>query len=73
MRIEIGTKVMVTYPRGEKSNNPAHKYDGQIFTVDGIQRYPRFAGANRTMYTLHGVESEFGLPYWFLDDELVVM
>lgn len=73
MQIEIGTKVMVSYPRGEKSNNPAHMYEGKVMVVDGIKRYPKYCGNNRVMYTLHGAESEFGTPYWFLDDELVVM
>lgn len=73
MAIRIGSKVMVSYPDGDRGNNPARKYEGQTFTVDGIKRYPHYAGNNRAMYTLHGAESEYGTPYWFLDDELVVI
>ena len=73
MLIDVGTKVIVMYPKNEKSNNPAHKYDGQTMIVSGYRKYPRHAGCNRVMYTLEGAVSEAGKPYWFLEEEMVVM
>lgn len=72
-KIRPGTLVMVCYPIGEKTNNPARKYDGEQMVIKEVRHMPRHAGLNRKMFTLYGAESDMGVPYWFLEDELIVL
>ena len=71
-KINIGDLVMVAYPTGEQTNNPAHELDGQQFVVkskrmaDGISK-----GGDKYIYELHGAVSDMGVPYSFLTDELI--
>ena len=37
-KIGVGDLVMVSYPMGEQTNNPAHKFDGEEFVVKVIRR-----------------------------------
>lgn len=69
--LKPGDLVIVSYPMGEKWNNPAHKYDGETFVVKSVKSYPRVAGNYRKQYTLYGADSDAGKPYWFLPDELI--
>lgn len=70
-RLKPGDLVMVSYPMGEKTNNPAHKYDGEQMVIKDVKFYPGYTGYQRKMFTLQGAESEAGTPYWFLPDELI--
>ena len=70
--IQEGDLIMVCYPLSEKSNNPAHKLAGEQFVV---KRKYRVGGGtksgDRYVYELHGANSDKGLPYAFLTDELI--
>ena len=69
-KIAPGDLVLVRYPVSEKTSNPAHKLDGQQFVVK--ERRTIYKGpAARAYYILFGAESKLGVPYWFLEDELI--
>ena len=69
-RILPGALVMVSYPLNEQTNNVARKFEGQEFTVK-TRHQP--VSTRAPQFTLRGCETEYGLPYWFLEDELVVL
>ena len=70
--IQEGDLIMVRYPLSEKSNNPAHKFDGEQFVVKSKRMVDRNSkGGDRYVYELHGANSDKGLPYAFLTDELI--
>ena len=70
-KIMVNDIVMVTYPVGEKTNNPAHKLDGQQFVVKTKRKPICNKGGDIYLYELHGAESKAGKPYSFLTDELI--
>ena len=70
-RIRVGDLVMVAFPVGEKTNNPAHELDGQQFVVKSKCKTKTNKGGDTYQYTLHGAESKAGKPYTFLSDELI--
>ena len=71
-KIRIGDLVMVTYPTGEQTSNPAHSLDGQQFIVKSKRQLSRNGkGGDRYLYELYGAESKEGVPYSFLTDELI--
>lgn len=69
--LKPGDMVMVCYPMNEKWNNPAHKFDGETFVIRSVKSYPWIAGNYRKQFTLWGANSDKGMPYWFLPDELI--
>lgn len=70
-RIDPGDLVMVAYPASEKTNNPAHRLDGQQFVVKSRRRPNISKGGDIYIYELHGAVSKMGVPYSFLTDELI--
>ena len=63
--------VLVRFPLGEQTNNPAHRLDGEQFVVK-TKRKPRCnKGGDVYLYELHGAVSKAGKPYTFLTDELI--
>ena len=70
-RIRVGDLVIVAFPVGEKTNNPAHELDGQKFVVKSKCKTKTSKGGDTYQYTLHGAESKAGKPYSFLTDELI--
>ena len=70
-KISVNDLVMVAFPVGEKTNNPAHRLDGEQFVVKS-KRKPRCnKGGDIYLYELYGAESKAGKPYTFLTDELI--
>lgn len=64
--------VVVRYPMGERTNNPAHKFDGEQFVVKNKRMVDHNSkGGDRYVYELHGANSDEGVPYAFLTDELI--
>lgn len=70
-KISVSDLVMVAFPVGEKTNNPAHKLDGERFVVKRKYRPSSNKGGDTYLYELHGAESKKGKPYAFLTDELI--
>ena len=70
-RIDPGDLVMVAYPVSEKTNNPAHRLDGQQFVVKSRRRPNVSKGGDIYLFELFGAESKAGKPYTFLTDELI--
>ena len=71
-KILPGALVMVSCPvENEQVNNPTRQFDGQKFTVK--TKHMANGPMAKPQYTLYGCESEYGLPYWFLEDELIVI
>lgn len=70
-KISVSDLVMVTFPVGEKTNNPAHKLDGQQFVVKTRRKTKTNKGGDTYQYTLYGAESKAGKPFTFLTDELI--
>ena len=69
-KIKLGDTVTVHYQAGEGTNNPARKLDGQQFIVKRRQVISA-RPANRVYYELYGAVSEMGVPYGFLEEELI--
>lgn len=70
-KISVSDLVMVAFPVGEKTNNPAHELDGQQFIVRSKYKTNTNKGGDTYQYTLYGAESKAGKPYTFLTDELI--
>ena len=70
-KIRVGDLVMVDYPASEKTNNPAHRLDGQQFVVKSRRRPNTSKGGDIYIFELFGAESKAGKPYSFLTDELI--
>lgn len=70
-KIRVGDLVMVAYPASEKTNNPAHRLDGQQFVVKSRRRPNVTKGGDIYIFELFGAESKAGKPYSFLSDELI--
>lgn len=70
-KIRVGDLVMVAYPASEKTNNPAHRLDGQQFVVKSRRRPNVSKGGDIYIFELFGAESKAGKPYTFLTDELI--
>ena len=71
-KIMPGALVMVSFPiEKEQTKNPARQFEGQEFTVK--TKHIANGPMAKPQYTLYGCESEYGLPYWFLEDELIVI
>ena len=70
-KISVSDLVMVAFPVGKKTNNPAHVLDGQQFVVKSKCKTKTNKGGDTYQYTLHGAESKKGVPYSFLTDELI--
>ena len=70
-KIREGDLVMVAYPASEKTNNPAHRLDGQQFVVKSRRRPNASKGGDVYLFELFGAESKAGKPYTFLTDELI--
>lgn len=68
-RISEGDLVMVAFPTGEKTENPAHKFDGEQFVVK--RKFNTKKGGDTYQYELYGAVSKTGIPYVFLTDELI--
>ena len=66
--LKPGDLVMVSYPMGEKWNNPAHKYEGETFVIKE-RHQPKATW--KPQFTLYGCFGKNGKPYWFLADELI--
>lgn len=70
-KILPGALVMVSFPiENEQTKNPARKFDGQEFVVKSRLQPTHLV---KPQFTLYGAESKYGLPYWFLEDELTVL
>ena len=71
-RINVSDLVMVAYPTGEQTNNPAHRLDGEQFVVKTKHKVNAYGKCGDSyIYTLYGAESKKGVPYSFLTDELI--
>lgn len=70
-RINPGDLVMVAFPVGDKTNNPAHALDGEQFVVKARRKPNVTRGGDIYLYELHGAVSKAGVPYSFLTDELI--
>ena len=69
--IKVNDIVLVRYPMGEQTNNPAHRLDGQQFVVKRKYKLNNKKGGDTYIYELFGAVSDKGVPYSFLTDELI--
>ena len=71
----IGDTVLVAFPTGDQTNNPARKFDGQEFVVKSIHRVAESKNSTvtRVYYELFGAKSDMGVHYAFLEDELILL
>ncbi len=70
-KINEGDLVMIAYPMSEKTNNPAHRLDGEQFVVKTERKPNARKGGDIYLYELYGAASKKGVPYTFLSDELI--
>lgn len=69
--IQEGDLVMIAFPVSEKTNNPAHRLDGEQFVVKTKRKPICKKGGDIYLYELYGAQSKKGVPYTFLSDELI--
>lgn len=72
-RIKAGDLVVVSFPAGDKTNNPARKLNGEEFVVKLIHRVcdNKNSKVTRAYYELFGAVSRKGIPYAFLEEQLI--
>ena len=73
-RLRLGQKVQIAYDPNDYTvkTNPATKYNGTVTTISRI-RVLRYASTYSTYYELEGIESEWGIPYSFIGEQLFVI
>lgn len=68
-KITVGDEVMVCFSTSDQTHDPARKFNGEKFIVKKIVM-PK--GPNmRKQFMLYGANSDAGLPFWFLEEDLV--
>ena len=71
-KIQPGALVMVSFPiEKEQTKNPARQFEGQEFTVKTKHFTP--GPLAKPQFTLYDCEGPNHKPYWFLEDELIVI
>lgn len=70
--VSLGSRVMVSFDPDDTTNDPAKQYDGMEFTVSGV-RYMGTRGKYGKYYFLYGCESDYGIPYVFSKDNLILL
>ena len=66
--IKTGTFVIIKYdPNSHTPNEIAKRYDGSESVVTRVKNY----GARGTYYELEGIVSQMGIPYSFVESDLV--
>ena len=68
-----GDLVMISISMDAQTNNPAVKFDGEVHAIRDKHFVNGSHIGQKPQFTLYGVTSEFGLPYWFLADDLIPM
>lgn len=53
-----------------QTKNPAAKFNGQNFRIE-YRHQPK--PTVKPQYTLVGCESEYGQPYWFIEEDLILL
>ena len=70
-KIAVGDRVTVSYFDGT-TNDPASKLSGQEFTV--ARRCPvKKRNVTLWYWELYGAVSEFGVPYGFCEEDLIIL
>ena len=62
-------EVKIDTQRGQ-TRNPAAKFNGKTFRID-TRWQPK--PTKPPQFTLVGCESEYGLPYWFIEEDLILL
>ena len=72
-KINVSDLVMVAFPVGEKTNNPARILDVLQFIVKSKHQVDaqKNTRVSKHYFELYGAVSKMGVPYAFLEDELV--
>ena len=68
--IKPGDLVIVNYPMHEQTSNPARRLNGEQFVVKK-RKVICTRPANRVYFELYGAKSKAGVPYAFLEEELI--
>lgn len=55
---------------GKQTKNPTVKFNGQVFRIE-YRHQPK--PTVKPQFTLVGCESEYGLPYWFAEEDLILL
>ena len=75
MTMAVGNKVLVTIAPNEQipTNSEVWKYQGQerVISRRRIIAYGRGGCTRGTYYELEGVNSDMGVPFGFLEEQLV--
>lgn len=71
MSIHMGDRVkVIVSSTSHIPKNPIEKFNGQEFTVKKV-KLSYIAKSPRRQYTLFGCESDYGLPYWFGEEDVI--
>lgn len=73
MGIDIGSKVLVYVEETTQiPHNPLTKLSGQEFIVKR-KRVITTRPSNKVYYELYGAKSDMGVPYSFVEDDLILI
>ena len=65
-----GAFVEVNVNDKAQTNNPAAKFNGQTFRIE-TRHQPK--PNVKPQFTLEGCVSEYGQPYWFTEEDLILL
>lgn len=72
--LKIGQEVIISFdPKDHYTGNPARQFNGQtaIIKKKNHLKYGSRHSNYSILYELEGIESEFGIPYSFVADQLL--
>lgn len=71
MKYPLGSRVKVSVASTTQiPNNPLQKLNGRVYTVKDVQlKYQ--TRAPHWIYQLYGAESDMGVPYTFMEEDLI--
>ena len=68
-KLNPGTDVVVMIPQDGQTNDPAIKLNGQMFKL----KRKKMVTSIKWYWELEGAESEYGVPYGFCEETLLVL
>lgn len=74
MNIPIGAEVQVAVQeRNQVSNDPTRKLNGKTFIVKKRKAIRKDYSTAAAYYELYGAKSKYGIPFAFLEEDLIVL
>lgn len=73
MHLEKGQRVKVMLPAGESTGAyTVRQFQGKVTTIEEVHVCRKGKSTLGTSYALAGCKTDWGLPYWFIEEWLVL-